>query len=84
MTLLGTLRSSTVQPLGNKVYNNPFTNCRPEINAQEQWCVSSDYWAIPCANKKASVRLCEIIQGAYRAGASDLRGEFNSLLREEE
>ena len=63
---------------------NPFTNCRAEINAQDQWCVSSDFWVVPCANEKAAKRMCEIIQGAYWAGASDLRGKFNALLADEE
>jgi hypothetical protein len=62
---------------------NPFTNCRAEIH-EKQWCVSSDFWSVPCANEKAAKRICAIIQGAYLAGASDLRSKFNDLLRGED
>lgn len=63
---------------------NPFKNCRPEKNHNGQWCISSDFWEVPCADEKSAARPCEIIQGAYRAGVSDMRGKFNALLADKE
>jgi hypothetical protein len=60
--------------------NNPFKDCVVRKNNKEQWCVDTIFWRIPCLNEKDAQRLCNIIQSAYRAGASDLREQFNALL----
>jgi hypothetical protein len=60
--------------------SNPFTDCVVKKNAQDQWCVSSVFWTVPCASEKDAERVCGIIQNAYRHGASDLRDQFNVLL----
>jgi hypothetical protein len=60
--------------------DNPFTDCRVEKYAQEQWGIASNFWRIPCTSEKDAARLCEIIRGAYRAGTDDLRRQFNALL----
>ncbi|HCX88018.1 MAG TPA: hypothetical protein DG761_08320 [Gammaproteobacteria bacterium] len=57
-----------------------FENCRAEQNTKGQWCVSSDYWSFPVEDERVAVRLCEVIQAAYRAGGNDLRGKFEALL----
>jgi|TARA_R110000851_G_scaffold241458_1_gene394057 hypothetical protein len=64
--------------------DNPFTDCRVEKYSQEQWCVASNFWRIPCTSEKDAARLCEIIRGAYRAGTDDLRRQFNALLADNE
>jgi hypothetical protein len=60
--------------------NNVFVNCRAELNLKKQWCAASDFWSIPCESERDAKRLCEIIQGAYEAGADDLRTKINALL----
>ena len=65
--------------MSNNSSSNPFTDCRVEFWSGK-WFVSSDFWTVPCVSEAAAKRLCEIIQGAYRAGENDLRSQLNALL----
>jgi hypothetical protein len=65
--------------VSNKSSSNPFTDCRVEFGS-DKWFVSSDFWTVPCVSETSAKRLCEIIQGAYRAGEYDLRSQLNALL----
>jgi hypothetical protein len=64
--------------------SNPFTDCHVvseiALGRSDKWFVSSDFWTVPCVSETSAKRLCEIIQGAYRAGEYDLRSQLNALL----
>jgi hypothetical protein len=70
--------------VSNKSSSNPFTDCRVvsdiALGRSDKWFVSSVFWTVPCVSEAAAKRLCEIIQGAYRAGENDLRSQLNALL----
>ena len=57
-----------------------FETVQAEKDSKGRWCVTSAFWSFPVEDEKTALRLCEVIRGAYRAGAEDLCDKLAALI----